>query len=282
MLMLATSGCAPVPPRGVTSAPVQAVPQCGTPIMGLDGVVRAGSVVLFGEVHGTREIPGFVGDALCQAGAGGPMHLAIEVPRTEQPRINAYLASSGRPEDRAALLTGPFWNREFQDGRSSAAMAELIERARGLRAAGRPLYVLAFDVAPDAKGSERDAEMAKQVLAAHSAAPTERFLVLAGNVHTKIVRGAPWDAAYEPMGLHLVKAGLDVVSLDAGFTTGTAWVCFSSKAAECGGKKMRGGDALPARTIERLETPSPEGFHGHYGVGAVNASPPAHPAALRR
>jgi hypothetical protein len=243
----------------------------------LDGVVQPGGIVLFGEVHGTREIPGFVGDALCQAAASGEVHLALEIPRTEQPRIDAYLASPGRPADRAALLSGPFWTDEFQDGRRSAAMAELIERARGLRAAGRALHVLAFDAAPDTKGGDRDAEMAKRILDAQAASPADRFLVLAGNIHTRTARGTPWNASYEPMGLHLVAAGRDVVSLDAAFATGTAWVCFSSKAAECGAKKLRGQEGIVPRTIARLSVPSPEGFHGKYGVGPVSASPPAHP-----
>src|SRR5262245_61858050 len=100
LLLLAAHGCAVVPP-------------CGPPILGLDDVVRPGRFTLLGEQHGTREIPAFVGDAVCQAAAGGPVRLALEISRSEQPRIDAYLNSSGGPSARAALLEGPFWHREF-------------------------------------------------------------------------------------------------------------------------------------------------------------------------
>ena len=271
LLLLPMGGCAAG--RGATTH--AKAHTCGAPISGLDDIARPDRIVLFGEWHGTREIPAFVADAVCQAAGGGPVLLGLEISRSEQSRIDAYVASPAG--DRAALLEGPFWHREFQDGRSSAAMADLIEHVRALRASGRDVRVLAFDVDDDARGPDRDAQMAKRILDAHAESPTDRLLVLAGNVHTRTTVGTPWNPAFEPMGLHLTNAGVEVVSLDAAFEAGTAWVCYSGDAAECGPKPAKKQGDVAAGTIARLSTPSKEGFHGHYGVGAISAASPAVP-----
>ncbi len=46
-----------------------------------------------------------------------------------QSRLNDFLRSAGSAQDRAALLSGPFWRRDSsgQDGRSSEAMFGLVE-----------------------------------------------------------------------------------------------------------------------------------------------------------
>lgn len=278
-LFFLLAACSAGPGRGIKPTP--APPSCSTAPVGLDGLLSPGRILLFGEIHGTREIPAFVGEALCHAARRGPTRLGLEIPATEQASIEAYLASAGLPADRAALMASPFWQRDFQDGRSSMAMMELIERARSLRAAGLPVSVLAFDAVPNDKALDRDAEMARRILEARAAEPGGRVLVLTGNVHARTTRGAPWNAAFEPMGLHLARAAQDTLALDAGYAPGTAWVCLSGKAAECGAKRVggQGGHgAGRAQTIERIPAPSPEGFHGWYHVGTISASPPAQPA----
>ena len=39
--------------------------------------------------------------------------VGLEYPSQEQPLLDAYLASRGGPGDRAALLAGAFWRRDF-------------------------------------------------------------------------------------------------------------------------------------------------------------------------
>ncbi|MGV6492816.1 hypothetical protein ACTUVK_003020 [Stenotrophomonas rhizophila] len=91
-------------------------------------------LVLVGELHGTVETPALVGELACAAAADAtPVTVALEMDPTEQARIDAYLASAGTAADRSALLAGRFWTRTMQDGRSSVAMAALIERLRSLR-----------------------------------------------------------------------------------------------------------------------------------------------------
>ena len=127
------------------------------------------SLVLFGEFHGTAEAPAFVAEAL--AASLDPVALAIEWPRDLQPAVDAFLATG----DRTRLLAEPhdFWS--YRDGRSSAAMLALVDRARRLRAP-----VICFDgTFPSAE--DRDAGMAALLIEAR---PT-RLFVLCGNLHAR-------------------------------------------------------------------------------------------------
>jgi hypothetical protein len=48
--------------------------------VGLDAVVKPGALVLLGEIHGTNEIPDFVGDAACAGARKGRVHVGLELP----------------------------------------------------------------------------------------------------------------------------------------------------------------------------------------------------------
>src|SRR6185436_14170191 len=92
---------------------------------------------LLGEIHGTCEAPRAT---LALARQSLPARIGLEIDVDEQPRIDAFL----RDGDRAALLAGPFWTRDFQDGRSSQAMAALLDDVRQLRLSGADLDVFLF------------------------------------------------------------------------------------------------------------------------------------------
>ncbi|WNG36628.1 hypothetical protein F0U61_25340 [Archangium violaceum] len=54
------------------SPPEDVVKRCGASIVGMDEVLTAGGVLLLGELHGTREIPTFVGTLSCHERNSGP------------------------------------------------------------------------------------------------------------------------------------------------------------------------------------------------------------------
>src|SRR6185436_16553518 len=82
-------GASADPPR-----PAQTTIDCGSEIPGLAEVLKQTRFLVFGELHGTEEIPFFFGQAVCQsASSGDQIRVALEIPVTEQPRIDAYLRS---------------------------------------------------------------------------------------------------------------------------------------------------------------------------------------------
>ncbi|HZI16519.1 MAG TPA: hypothetical protein VE153_39500 [Myxococcus sp.] len=253
---------------------------CGEDVRGLPALVAPGLTLLIGEQLGTRETPEVVGHVVCQtAELGLPVTLGLAIPREEQERLERYLASPGAPADQDTLLEGRFWHRPYQDGRSSRAIFDLIDRVRAMRAAGLRVTLVAYDT-NTAHSSARDTEQAKVWLARRKAWPKEVHIVLAGNTHTRLVRGTPWDKDFTPMGLHLKDDRLVVLELS--YAQGTRWGCDLNRAGKlaCGFIGATPSDAVAAMPgqspyIRRLDSLSKDGYHGLLYVGELTPSLPA-------
>jgi hypothetical protein len=269
MTIIACAGApAPAPSPGCRQVP------------GLGEVLADHDVVLVGEMHGTVESPGFVSAAVCLAvQSGRKVTVGLEVPEQEESRFQRYLLSPGSAADRAALLAGAFWRSDYQDGRSSGAMLGMLESLRSLRSGGAALRVTLIDSLqePPVTGPARDRAMATRLKEAMAAAPKDLFLVLTGNIHTRIGRGTPWDKDYEPMGFVLsqLAPGYRLAALDVQYTGGTAWFCLGELAASCAVHEVRGGAPPATPPVTQLAHLSPEGYNGFYFVGRLTASPPA-------
>lgn len=276
LLALTSAACSSGSPA---TRPAAAPFRCDTPMPGVDALVAPGAVVLFGEIHGTREIPDAFGRAVCSAAAAASTEVlvGVEIPRTEQAALDAFVASDGGDAARAALLAGAFWTGPWKDGRSSEAMVALLDRVRALRAAGARVRVVAFDVgatpAPD-----RDGAMAAALLDARAAAPDAVVVLLTGNLHARLAGGLPPLPDMVPMGAHLRDAAPATVSFDARHAAGTAWVCTGETPADCGAQPWGEAPTAKPAGVEPLAAAEPHGFTGVFHVGGpVSASPPAVP-----
>ncbi|RKG73057.1 hypothetical protein D7W79_26640 [Corallococcus exercitus] len=254
---------------------------CTMSVRGLPKLLHPGLTLLIGEQLGTNEVPGVVGHIVCQAAqAGLAVVLGLSLPETEQARVDRYLASPGAPADQDALLEGRFWTRAYQDGRSSRAVLDLIDRARALRAAGLRVTVVAYDT-DVLNGSERDAAQARVWTQRRAAKSGEVQVVLAGNTHTRLEKGTQWDPAFTPMA-HLMKADRSLVVLEMSYAQGTRWGCDLNRDSKlvCG---LVG--ATPAPEVAALPGLSPhiqikeasptEGLQGLLYVGQLTPSMPA-------
>ena len=254
------------------------LPAAGCPeVQGLDPLLEPGAVLLVGEMHGTEQAPAFVRDVACAASSKGlPISVGLEVDRAEDEAFQAYLQSDGGTVARERLLAASFWQREFQDGRSSRAMLGLMEDLRKLAAGAGELQVFLIDrPEPPAK---RDAAMAERVAESVAARPGDLLVVLTGNIHNRLTRGMPWNAELEPMGYLLAKRlpKARIVSLDMAYPGGTAWVCFGSAPSDCRAQELGGSKAAADRSgVELLENPAGEPYTGRYFTGPLTASEPA-------
>jgi hypothetical protein len=208
-------------PSAVRAAP----PVCDGPPP-LPAEAQARPLVIFGELHGTREAPALVAQHVCALLATGrTVRVGLEIPVDEQPAIDRYLASPGRPADRAALLSGYFWQRPMQDGRTSVAMASLIERLRAWREATGRVAVVALD---GQRGMSREEGLADAVRRMRLRSPQAAHVVLTGNVHARTVPGLPdGDPGFEPMASRLRDLAPLAVRIDFR-DGGSAWNCQSS------------------------------------------------------
>lgn len=247
--------------------------------------VASSRVISVGEIHGTAEIPeavGLLAGSLLRAGKS--VVVGMEISSNEQSKIDAYLQSNGTAMDREKLLSGPFWNSTFHDGRSSKAMAQLIEQIRVMARAGHPVRVLAFDIGSiDAlAGISHDAVMARNVARAIESYPNATFVLLSGNLHATKQETLPFDAEQRSMAFLLNKTH-PVATFKADFVGGSAWVCQGrtpSGGADCRARPWEGYASVDGPAFIRFDDDWRGAgrlqFDGTFFVGkTVTASPPA-------
>ena len=252
--------------------PVHAFAQSSDAVARIVERAAMGRVLLVGEIHGTAEAPMAVADLAQQMAAAQPLIVGLEIWRSEQDAIDRYLDSAGTQEDRAKLIASQFWTRDYQDGRSSQAMVDLLERLRVL-ALKADVGVLAFDAEPDASadGAARDAAMAERIAAALNEQPDAHAVILAGNFHTRIQDSAPWDPKHRFMGHHLID--FQPYSLEIMGVAGSAWICTGSEVASCKAREMPGNSMQPG--LELGDELNDRSHHGMWLLPSVSASLPA-------
>ena len=253
-----------------TSAPVRSAPHSSSARV----TFARGSVVAIGELHGTAESPRLADDFVTQAlGRGLPVVLALEWPAGEQARVDSFLRSDGAPKARSELLEGPFWHRPYQDGRSSAAMFELLERMRVLQRGGADgLRVLCMDGAKST-GDDREQAMAERVIASTRSRPDAVHIALLGNLHARRTKGFDDEPGYEPVMFRIARAGLNVTTFAATYGAGTAWVCDGEAPSSCGPKPV-GATDLADRNADAMSAAG-GAFDGDLSVPAPTFSRPA-------
>ena len=153
------------------------------------------------------------------------VNVALEISKSDQPLIDAYLASGGSLDDQKAFLAQRDWSRkdERQDGRFSIAMFEIIEWVRLQKALGWPINLFAFDASElRTAGHTRDTMMAENItlVAARDSHDNSAItLVLAGNWHAS--RAPRHGSSDDPAGMYLNMPS--VIAFDMIPSGGTAW-----------------------------------------------------------
>lgn len=182
------------------------------------------TVVLLGEMHGTREAPtivhSFVNLLLSQ---NKNVIVALEMPAENQASINLFLKTG----DINLLKQLDFFNT-IKDGRSSKAMAELIERL----CKKENVSVFCFDINKNVGGKGyRDSAMAQNLLTIKKQNPNTFIISLSGNIHSNIK--PDFRKGYETMGYYLKKElGSELLSLNIRYKNGTAYNCMSDGCKE--------------------------------------------------
>jgi hypothetical protein len=244
------------------------------PVQGFDKALGF-SLIFLGELHGTSEAPAFAAELSCNlAKNGSSLVFAVEWPSDMQSLFDQFL-DAPTAAHRRALLSHAFFSSSSPDGRSSEAMFTLVERLRDLRASGMKIQVALFDKPLERRvlNDEREQILATNLQMLHDGLPLGGKLVaLTGNVHSRRVRGTPWNADFESAAYRLRH--LRAVSFDMAHLGGTSWVCLAS--GDCGARPWLGNvDAESLHAIYALKIDSQSMTHdGSYFVGKITSSPP--------
>ena len=228
--------------------------------------------VVVGETHGTTETPAAFAELVCEASQTRPVMVALEIPQTMQPDLDAWMASDGATEARGRLLTLPWWGPERADGRSSQAMLALLERIRSLKSEGRDISLQAYQPAiqrPEGfDQSYYENNMAGLLIEAAYARPDALVVVLGGSLHAR-------KTVSELHGFLFAVGHLNpkaVRSVRGAHQGGRTWACFGDNA--CGDSPI-GGDADSALRGVLLAPVDNGAYDGLLALGPTTASPPA-------
>lgn len=238
------------------------------PLPGVEAVLDRTDLryIVVGESHGTAQMPAAFGDLATAAARRGPTVVALEHSGADHPLLDAYLASKGDRADRAALLKGVGWTQKLQDGRTSVAMLDLLERLRQLRHQGANLTVVACQPFKPEQIVDYEKSMGLCWRDAGAAHPEARVLVLVGNIHADRAPAGGRTSAIAAL------PAAETLSLIAGSAGGQAWSC---KGADCGPIALYRVDDL-VRGVHL--TPRDGHYDGVLAPGGVfTASPPAAP-----
>jgi hypothetical protein len=97
-------------------------------------------------------------------------------------------------------------------------------------------------------------------------------LVLVGNVHARLVDGAPWsgNTNFVPFVKQLRDQGVQLVSFDARYPSGSAWNCSPDCGVHSAMGSSAGGDAA---VVFSNEDPA---YSGYFRTASITASRPVH------
>ena len=226
-----------------------------------------GKLLLFGEMHGSVEAPKLISDLACSLSKSEEIAIGLEIPSQDQPLIDNYLKSLGTKEDIETLTSGYFWQKVI-DGRSSAAMLQLIGDIRALRAEGHAINLFAFDDQPGTK-LERNVAIANGIRRFRATHPDTQIIALMGNIHAMQSEMTTSDGVLVPSGSLLHD--LDPVSVNITYPAGTIWACMP----KCGIQSLT--PRSPTTGTGFKLGASFGGYSHSYLLPSITASPPAVP-----
>jgi len=256
----------------VTPAPTS--PLC-TPIEGIDAVIKPGYLVVFGEVHGTNEVPAFITDAVCAAAQKGWVHVGLEMPTGDSGLLQKFLR--GKRDD--GLRDSEFWHAKAPYGVTSQATLTMLTKLRDMEQQGEPVDVFFFDDRVRRGADGRDQAMAETISEKRRFAPQDIYLIVTGNYHAKKVVGAPFDANKRWTANFLAATDENLITLDIRNLPGTAWTCQEQTPGGpqvCGSSRLGGAQRDDARAV-KLVPVRELGYDGTYSVGTISASRPVFP-----
>ena len=231
-------------------------------VAGLDSIYQK-NIVLFGELHGTNEIPKMFGKVACNLisnQSGKIILIGLELPADFD---DAFLKIGKIPEKQIASEIDKmgFWS-EMKDGRHSRAMHELTLRliSYANNSRGR-VFLIAFE------RPNIDSNGAAAILSRIKEVHADQTLILVGNNHARMER-MPNGPEYPPMGENLSSSGRSIVSLDGRFEAGDAWICIKQCAARPISRPLNIG-----RDGEFVElTRGIHGYDGYFHISQLTVS----------
>ena len=144
-------------------------------IEAITSLAQQTDILIFGEVHGTQEVPQLIGDHLERFQRLGYVALGLEIPHSEQESLWRWATGENQEVPQ-------FFRHPSGDGRGNQQVLSLVRKAAKLN-----FYVFCFDADLARNWQERDRMMAENLLAewAHTC-PDKKVVCICGNLHSRL------------------------------------------------------------------------------------------------
>lgn len=257
------------------------------PYAGTDAVLSHARdhLIVFGEMHGTKEGPLAVSEFVCAALNGGlSVRLGLETGRSQTKALDRALA----PPFNAVLVkqaAPTLWSTP--DGKGSEATLELLAQASKWREMGKEVSIFTFDAEVRDYVNKDDISRARtQVMVEEIDKQLQNFdgavVILTGSFHAREKEFEFSGRSFTPMASLISQR--PVISLDMRYGPGEAWVNASIQNEEGAltrkiGRLSLSGNVKPGTPINKIELMTTEDglFDGVFFTGPISASPPAFP-----
>jgi len=244
-------------------------------LSGLDDVLHKteGQALVFGELHGSAQVPELVTQVACTAALNGEKLLVgLEITRDHNPAFQKFMAADTKAEARqiAEQDLATFWAKT-KDGRSSEAIFDLMMDIWSLKHHGHDVALLGFRASANIDIEKIKSEGTDWIYRAEydfltqNLSEYDRVIALVGNFHP-----VKWNAYNDG----------SIAAFWSEGDKGTSWACFSGQ--ECGVN-----DVDASRNWEKVKDgpiPSiafadfvPPGYVGYFVVPSTTASKPFKP-----
>ncbi len=283
--------------REASRPPTSKTTECHAPEGWNDLAQHNPRYVVFGELHGTRQGPEFIGNLACAlASQGERVLVAVEKSATDDPALQTAWAL---PKDRFQKSLGQIGWIGRQDGVASQAMFAMLVALHDLKERGLPVGIVAFNGDRDAAQSQRFADLAGQgpheaaqaenIVHAAQQANYDRVLILVGNFHARKRTVDRGGVRFDPMAARLNRYG-HTLALNMRYAAGTSWNCvrkaapavddgkpLTDEGLDCGIHQIRGSADLgrsPFVELVATEDRTAHDYDGFFWVGPITGSPP--------
>ena len=220
-------------------------------------------VIIFGEIHGTTELPAFFLDCVQEFHRNNErVQIFLEFPTDIDVLLKEYV------QEKISLtkfISESHWKKN--DGRASIAMLNLINEVKNTGLGNIPIF--AIDASKYVEN--RDAEMMSNFMKSFSS--DSYNIVLVGNLHAQLKAYHRGTKIITPFASLLKGKISEIASFRAAYPAGSAWVC----TPDCGLKNIdKNDDEFEEFPINNVYWGKVEvKYSGVFKVGSISASSPA-------
>ena len=230
--------------------------------------------MIFGETHGSQEIPKHMYNVICNALKSNKKVLfGLEFLAEFDAGYKEIAAMTDKKQRTDKVLTELLWGvEEGQDAKTSLAMFKLLDAVFDLISENKKLDIFVFDANVDqliGDMTKRDFLMAENVLNIAKDNDDSLIIILTGSFHNQTERIIIGDMSSEQMTKFIKKGHEDVHSITFRYETSNSLSCHRR---DCGVKTKKSNSETIDKSVEFSQSDAPNQHKWDWYIGTLSAS----------